>query len=222
MKPSNSRRFLLGSTDSLFPEDPSLEIPPEVRMHDLTPGERVLWSGRPVPGFRLAKGDRKNWAGGCVFTGFAVFWTSAAFLMTWAGDAPPFFRFVFPLFGLPFVAVGLMVLFGGAFRRARSGRHTAYAITERRIIIVSEKGSREVTSFNLERIESTELQAGSDGVGTITFTISRRDMDRLIQQQRIDALSRLSLESVSDAASVYATLEAARARRTAEVGEIDP
>jgi hypothetical protein len=59
-------------------------------------------------------------------------------------------------------------------------------------------------------------------VGTITFTISRRDMDRLIQQQRIDALSRLSLESVSDAASVYATLEAARARRTAEVGEIDP
>ncbi|MCC7434971.1 MAG: hypothetical protein IT363_09830 [Methanoregulaceae archaeon] len=191
-------------------------------MHDLTSGERLLWTGRPVPGFRLAKADRKNWAGGCVFTGFALFWTGAAFLITWAGDAPPFFRFVFPLFGLPFVAVGLMVLFGSAFRRSKNGQHTAYAITERRIIIVVEKGSREVTSFNLERLESTDLQEGSDGVGTITFTISRRDQDRLIQQQRLDALSRLSLESVAEAASVYATLEAAKARRVAEVGEIDP
>lgn len=207
---------------SWFPEVLNLEIPPEVRSHDLLPGERVLWSGRPNPGLRFVKSNPGNLVGGCIFTGFALFWTSAAFAMTWLSDAPPFFRFVFPLFGLPFVAIGLAILFGSTFSVARDAKRTAYAITDKRLITVVEKGSREVNSFNLERLESTDLQEGGDGVGTITFTISRRDRDRLIQQQRIGASTRLALEMVPDAASVFAILESARTRRAAEVGEIDP
>ena len=196
---------------------------PEVRVHDLLAGERLLWSGSPIPGFRILPGDLKNLASGCVFTGFAMFWTSAAFLMTRAGNAPWFFRVVFPLFGTPFILVGLWILFGTPVSRARRARSMAYAITERRLIVVAEGGSRTVNAFDLERIESTTLIEGKDGVGTISFSISGRDMDRLQSRGRLnDVASAMSLDSLTDAAAVYRTLESARAARRSVVGEIDP
>lgn len=196
---------------------------PEVRLHDLLAGERLLWSGSPVPGFRILPGDLKNLVFGCMFTGFALFWTSAAFLMTRAGSAPWFFRVLFPLFGTPFILVGLWVLFGTPVSRTRRARSMAYAITERRLIVVSEGGSRTVNAFDLERIESTTLHEGKDGVGTISFTISGRDLERLQSRGRLsDAVNAMTLESLNDVATVFRTLESARAARRSVVGEIDP
>ena len=200
-----------------------MDFPAEVRSHDLLSGERLLWSSRPEPGLRWSRADWKNILPGCVFTGFALFWTTAAFAMTWAGNAPWFFRVIFPLFGLPFILVGLLTLAGGPVGRARPTKYCAYAITDRRVIVVTEHRERTVTPFELERLELVSLEEGRDGVGTIKLTISRRDMDRLSQQGRLrETLAALSLDSIPDAASVYRTLEHARAARKLQAGEIDP
>lgn len=196
---------------------------PEVRPHDLLPGERVLWSGTPKPGPLFQGRDWVNLPFGCVFTGFALFWTTMAFVFTRAASTPAPFRIFFPLFGVPFILAGLWVMFGSVVARSIRGRKTAYAITERRLITVVEGGNRSVTSIDLERILSTTLTEGKDGVGSISYSISSRDMDRLRNRSRLtDTMSGMSLDSVQDAASVYRTLESARAARRSVVGEIDP
>jgi hypothetical protein len=77
----------------------------------LAPGEEILWQGRPRASIR--------WTGlltpltfmGVIFTGFSTFWIAMAAVMT-AGSGAPFPFNVFPLFGLPFLAVGLWMLGG--------------------------------------------------------------------------------------------------------------
>ncbi len=93
--------------------------------------EPILWSGRPPPG-----GWRKSGCGPVLFaipwTGFALFWTVAAFVMT--ADAGPFHYF-FPLFGLPFVLIGVSML-TAPLRARNKHRRTLYAVTDRQALEV--------------------------------------------------------------------------------------
>lgn len=196
---------------------------PEVRPHDLLPGERVLWSGRPKSGLRMEGRDFVNLPFGIVFTGFALFWTTMAFSLTRSANTPTPFRIFFPLFGVPFMLAGLWVMFGSIIARSIHSKKTAYAITERRIITVIEGGNRTVTSIDLERILSTTLTEGKDGIGSISYSISSRDLERLRIGGRLsNPLNAMTLESIADAASAYRTLESARAARKSVVGEVDP
>jgi hypothetical protein len=200
-----------------------LDQPPEVRTHDLLPGERVLWSGSPKPGIRIQGRDLVNLPFGCVFTGFALFWTTMAFVMTRSAGTRGPFRIFFPLFGLPFILVGLYVIFGSVLVRAAQAKKTAYAITDRRLITVVEGGNRTVNAIDLERILSTTLYEGKDGSGSIAYSISSRDIDRMASRTGIRNLNAaLTIDGVDNVSSVYATLESARAARAAQAGPIDP
>jgi hypothetical protein len=93
----------------------------------LYPNERVLWSGRPDPAVNFTSGDVYLIPFGLFFLCFSIFWEVGA------SSAPIGF---FPLFGIPFVLVGLYYVIGRFFVKHYTKKRTAYAITERRAIVL--------------------------------------------------------------------------------------
>jgi hypothetical protein len=123
--------------------------------------ERLLWSGRPGRGIVFKAGDVFLIPFCVVWCGFVIFWHVGVY----RSNAPLFFL----LFGALFVVVGLYFVIGrfiwDAFRRAR----TVYAVTNRRIVIVSDVWRRELRSLELEGLSQIQFREGRDGRGTITF-----------------------------------------------------
>src|SRR3954463_10734812 len=93
----------------------------------LDSGERLLWSGQPRSGIRLRPQDAYLIPFSLVWGGFAIFWEFMA--VTQSSKAPRPVGTVFPLFGLPFVLVGLYMIFGRFFFDARSRERTFYGVT---------------------------------------------------------------------------------------------
>ena len=114
--------------------------PPQGWEDILDPGERILWQGRPEPGLLPVRLPPGQMVMGAIFTGFSLFWMSAAGWIVGGGDSGggiggPF-RF-FPLFGLPFLLIGLYNLFGFILWRAHVRRHTWYTLTDRRAYVAT-------------------------------------------------------------------------------------
>jgi hypothetical protein len=156
----------------------------------LDPGERLLWSGQPATGLRITPRGIATSLGSLFLLGFALFWTAGASLGLWSGEwhkADGFMRLlmiVFPLFGLPFIAVGLFGVFGHYLYDARSRARTRYALTTRRALIAVNGSSRMLRSWPIlpETVVdylpgteasirfATEVQVDSDGDKTHTRT----------------------------------------------------
>ncbi|GIX05578.1 MAG: hypothetical protein KatS3mg114_1447 [Planctomycetaceae bacterium] len=146
------------------------EIPLELQRQldqELEPGERLLWAGQPLPR-RLM---RRSWGMalfGIPWTAFAVFWTVMAGSMVWRSESPgPIW--LFPLFGLPFILIGLGML-ASPWRARRRARHIVYAVTDRRLLILTpHDGGRAVhtwTPCTLQRWRRVEY---ADGSGDLFF-----------------------------------------------------
>lgn len=133
----------------------------------LDPGERLLWSGQPRGGIQLRGQDVFLIPFSILWGGFAIFWEYMA--LTQASKAPGPIGVVFPLFGLPFVAVGLYFIFGRFFVDAYSRSRTFYGVTSERILIVSGLFSQQTKSLQLRTLTDVSLTQRSDGSGTITF-----------------------------------------------------
>ncbi|MFG0285671.1 MAG: hypothetical protein ACF8R7_14730 [Phycisphaerales bacterium JB039] len=139
---------------------------------ELEDGEQLIWAARPLP--RLM--SRRAWPiaiFGVPFLGFAIFWTvGAAWGISQAGSAgngPPGFAIIFPLFGLPFILVGLGLVTAPFWSR-RAARKTLYALTDRRAILW-EGGFRgqKVTSFGPEILDEMSRTQRDDGSGDLIF-----------------------------------------------------
>ncbi len=133
---------------------------------ELGSGERLVWSGQPRRGIRLTPADIFVIPFSLFWCGFSIFWVYMALKATKsAGPA----GVVFPLFGLPFVAIGLHMVFGRFIADARVRERTFYGITSERIIIVSGLSARQTKSLNLRTLTDISLTERPDGSGTITF-----------------------------------------------------
>jgi hypothetical protein len=151
-------------------------LPPELDARvrsELGDGERLLWVGQPRPG-RFARSAIPIVLFGIPWTAFALFWMATASGVWFggfkgAGGVGALFA-CFPLFGLPFVLVGLGML-SSPYWLWRRAKRTCYALTDRRAILWQAGwfGSVEVRSYSpaeLTRISRTEH---ADGSGDLVF-----------------------------------------------------
>ncbi len=144
---------------------------------ELRRGERLLWSG--------AKIRRMNWIaliGSWLFaipwTAFALFWT----WMAWGGTAGEsladrdLFGWIFPLFGLPFILVGLGMLSAPIARMFLAGR-TIFAITDQRIVRLVVGPTVKSTSVPARRIGMVERLERPSGTGTLSIEVLNGERD---------------------------------------------
>lgn len=136
----------------------------------LESGEQLIWSGQPRQGLLLRPSDAFMIPFSLLWGGFAIFWEVAAIL----SGAPVFFW----LFGVPFVLVGLHLIFGRFFTDARARAATFYGLTNDRIIITSGKHGKRVQSLSLSTLGDITLDERGDGSGTITFAAAGNPFGR--------------------------------------------
>jgi hypothetical protein len=166
--------------------DATNTLPESVRLEhelrrDLASGEQILWQAMPDP-------NRLNLAFGMWL--FAIPWT--AFSLAWTGIAlyaylssfgqpdvggAPWWGWVFPLFGTPFIAVGIWML-RQPFTIRADAAHTLHALTDRRLVTLSHRKVRTVKSVELKKLGPMILKERADGVGNLSVeTGSTRDSD---------------------------------------------
>ena len=127
----------------------------------LSSGEKVLWSGQPKQGVIVRGADTFMIPFSLMWGGFAIFWEASVL----KSDASAFFA----LWGIPFVLIGLYLIFGRFFFEAKQRAHTFYAVTNERILIVSGILNRKVKSLNLRTLSDLSLSEGKGDEGTISF-----------------------------------------------------
>jgi len=133
----------------------------EVFRSYLTPGETLAWIGQPASGIRFRPGDAFLVPFSLLWGGFAIFWESTAL-----GSGAPF---LFTLWGIPFVLVGLYLIAGRFLAEAYLRTRTRYALTSQRALILSGLFSPQVRSIDLKATTEISLSTRRDGSGTISF-----------------------------------------------------
>lgn len=119
----------------------------------LDPGERLLWSGVPAQGVRVTRKGLGSSFASLFILAFALLWTAGAGLGIISGawrqaeGAMFWFMVLFPVFGLPFIALGLYGVFGHYFDDARQRARTRYALTDRRALIAIDGRERVLRSW---------------------------------------------------------------------------
>ncbi|WP_147431961.1 hypothetical protein [Motilibacter peucedani] len=126
--------------------------------------ESLLWSGRPDPHKHFTASDIFLVPFSLLWGGFAIFWMTAALVN---GAPVPF-----ALFGVPFVALGLYMIFGRFFYKAKRKRETVYGLTDRRALVALGTGS--LSEAPLQRTP-VDQRLSRDGLHlTVTFGRSAR------------------------------------------------
>lgn len=160
---------MFGEPSSPMQQEPEQEPPrPRAAASDaqallarqLAPGERLLWSGSPKK-LHGPRGAGKLFA--VFFLGFACFWELMALQTLTAGAG--IFGIVFPLFGIPFILVGIKLLFpqvGGP-----KPEEIVYAVTDQRVLVVT-RGR--VSSWELDSVQGVEKRYYPDGTGDLILS----------------------------------------------------
>jgi hypothetical protein len=139
--------------------------------YELGSDETLLWAAQPKQGIVFRSSDIFLIPFSLLWGGFAIFWEIMALSVFFgAEERPPAgFAIIFPLWGIPFVIVGLYMMFGRFLVDSKRRAKTFYGLTNQRIIVVSGLMSRKVKSMNLRTLSDISLTEKSDGTGTITF-----------------------------------------------------
>jgi hypothetical protein len=149
-------------TEGFLPTEPASLVDAE-----LAKGERIAWIGQPIPS-RFARSIIPIALFGIPFTAFAFFWIAGASGSRFPG-VPSAFGF-FPLFGIPFVLVGLGMLLSPLWMFYRAGR-TVYAVTDRRALLIERGllGQVTVRSFEPASLNDVTRTQYVDGSGNLIF-----------------------------------------------------
>ena len=162
----------MGFTSDDFEDSLSFAAEDRVRS-ELEPGEKLIWAGRPRPS-RLVWSTIPIVLFGIPWTAFACFWVGMALTIgAGFGNGPAPFRIAgifFPLFGLPFIAIGFAMLASPYFVYKRALR-TFYALTDNRILLIEPtfRGGRRIQSLVASDLGSIIRIERADGSGDLNF-----------------------------------------------------
>ncbi len=132
----------------------------EIQKH-LDPLEKILWSGQPKQGLIFRGSDAFMIPFSLLWGGFAFFWEYSVLTQ----GAPAFFA----LFGIPFVALGLHLIFGRFYAEAKQRKNTFYGVTSERVVIVSGLFKQKIKSLALRSLSDVSLTESRDNTGSISF-----------------------------------------------------
>lgn len=124
----------------------------------LTSGERIIWKGKPGKGNLLSSSDVFLIPFSIVWGGFAFFWE----FMVISSGGPAFFA----LFGLPFVLLGVYLIFGRFIHLAYLRKRTFYVITNEKII---RKRGKKIDYLSIRNLPTVQVKVHKNGYGTISF-----------------------------------------------------
>lgn len=189
---------------------------------ELLSGETIVWAGQPNTRVIFHKQDLYMVPFSLLWGGFAIFW-EASVSGLWESNGRPGIPWSFGmLWGIPFVVAGQYFIWGRFLYDAWLKRHTYYALTNRRVIVVQNGWSRRMASSYLNSLPNLVKEGGAKGVGTLRFNQS----DSLSSRQRqLAAWNALSVGDVptfvdvEDVDSLYRLIsegrDGARATKTA-------
>ncbi len=172
----------------------------------LTPGEDILWQGQPH--------STIDWSGlvnpmtlmGVFFTGFSLFWIAMAASMT-AGSGAPFPFSVFPLFGLPFLGIGLWMLGGRLVLDAWLRGHTWYTLTSQTAFIARNAfGKKTLDSWPLADMDRIVWEDGNPG--SVIFHMKGGTGPRLGRNGT--PIRFLGFHQIDESQRIYGLMRAAR------------
>lgn len=146
---------------------------------ELEVGETIRWKGRALPGSAL--GGFGLYVFAIPWTAFSLFWTAMAFGATqagaWDGSGAGLLAYAFPLFGLPFIIIGLVML-GMPFLAMAKARKTMFAVTDRRLLRLTRLRELESESIPAERIGALTRKEKGNGAGSLQIAVGvGRDSD---------------------------------------------
>ena len=155
-----------GDAPSDEPRQPALarpagQDPAALLQRQLAPGEQLVWWGQPKKVHGPRSGMQKMCA--VVFLAFACFWEASALQALFVGGV---FGVIFPRFGIPFIVVGLKMLFPG-LGASRRLRQTVYGVTTLQAISVC---GGQVTAWDLDAVTSVEKFYYKDGTGDLVLS----------------------------------------------------
>ena len=158
----------------------------------IVPGECILWKGKPGKGHLLTPQDAFMIPFSILWCGFAVFWEVSVI----AGGAP----FFFGIWGIPFILVGLYMVFGRFLHTAYLRKHTAYVITNKKII---RKRGKRVDMLGAGNMPATHITPYADGSGNIRFGEYNKLNRRFSFDDGFQDGTPFTLENVSDVVRVH-------------------
>lgn len=135
--------------------------------NELAPGEMILWQGSPAPGTKLS-GQMFGRIFGVVWLLFALYWESTAIFATFSMRHMGIVGFIFPLFGLPFVVLGIYIVFVQPGKQQKKIKNSLYAITGQRLLILDAVNGN-LRSLPLSAIRSWNRQMRQNGYGDLIF-----------------------------------------------------
>lgn len=151
------------------PDEQRGEINPLAMMKsEMRPGEKLIWADRPVDmgAFRRKKYGMALF--GVAFLAFALFWTAAASGMIFMQGTGTAVDFIFPMFGLPFIVVGLGMVLSPIWATFQ-GRRTLYALSDQRALMSVGGLKRSIKSWPLDEIAEVSRTETSGGKGNVVF-----------------------------------------------------
>jgi len=163
---------------------------------ELQAGESLQWTGT-ADASRAAISALPAMLFGIPFAGFALFWMTMAYhgTRTVSRSSSPLFS-VFPLFGVPFLLIGLGIVSAPLFAYFKALK-TAYAITDKRVLVITDGRARSVKSYTPADIVSVDHMERAGGTGDVIIRTNG-----VIQQRNSISQINVSLLGVSNVKDV--------------------
>jgi len=132
--------------------------------------EKILWMGQPNPNVNFTSMDWFLIPFSIMWGGFAIFWELGVLgVLSINNSNETNVPIVFSLFGIPFVIIGLYFIFGRFIYKKWKKRRTYYAVTNKRILILTNTTSKKVMAEFIDNIPVINYSQKSNGVGSIRF-----------------------------------------------------